>query len=253
MTLVPVPWQPWLYLTPHTLSLFVAAGKRLGRNIIFNSVRSPTGSYLATWRSYSDAVYLWDQYLHHGGAPASNPDTGQRNHLRGAAGDIIGTDATTQAACRAVGLVRDPNEAWHWNDPQWPTMPIIASNPAAAGGGATPIGDDSMSAADVADLKAWMTAALYVPGQPYTWAQAANNSAAAAADALTKPSPASGQFRPIDVLVSQTVATLTAVNKLPTTASSGGTGTGASTQDIVAALKPLFDALPAAVRAAIIK
>lgn len=132
-SLVPIPWQPALFLTPHTLSYLLEASRRLGQNIFLQ------GSD-AAWRSYARQAYLYDQYKNHGGNVASSPDPpGQRNHMRGAAFDAIRTDATAQAAFRAVGLVRDAAESWHWNDPTWASMPIIPTNTSTAGGGSTPL------------------------------------------------------------------------------------------------------------------
>lgn len=127
--LVPVPWQPHLFLTPDTLALLVAAGEKLGKplHIVGND---------GAWREYAKQKYYYDGWVARkpGFNVASNPDTGQRSHMRGAAFDLINTDAATQAACRAVGLIRDPVESWHWNNPRWASMPIIKANTATAGG-----------------------------------------------------------------------------------------------------------------------
>lgn len=123
--LVPIPWQPGYYLTPDTLAYLVAAGAKLGTQL----------TVVDAWRSYAEQAYYYDQYLHHGGPPASNPDTGQRNHMRGAAFDLARTDAAVQAACRSVGLIRDAAETWHWNNPNWANMPIIPTNTTTTGGG----------------------------------------------------------------------------------------------------------------------
>lgn len=129
--LVPIPWQPGYYLTPDTLAYLKAAGNKLGTNLIV----------VDAWRSYAEQAYYYDQYINHGGPPASNPDTGQRNHMRGAAFDLQRTDATVQAACKVVGLIRDADESWHWNNPYWANMPIIPTNDTttAGGGNSTPI------------------------------------------------------------------------------------------------------------------
>lgn len=132
MSLVPIPWQPHLFLTPSTLALLQAASARRGRNL---HVFGADGA----WRPYAVQKRLYDLYKAGKGNIASNPDTGQRSHLRGAAFDLILTDAATQAACRAVGLVRDPAESWHWNNPAWASMPIIKTNTTTAGSGAVPI------------------------------------------------------------------------------------------------------------------
>lgn len=134
--LVPIPWQPGYYLTPDTLAYLRAAGNKLGTNLIVTDA----------WRSYAEQAYYYDQYKNHGGNPASSPDTGLRQHMRGAAFDLQRTDATVQAACKSVGLVRDYDEAWHWNNPYWASMPIIPVNDTATAGGgsSTPIEEDDM-------------------------------------------------------------------------------------------------------------
>jgi hypothetical protein len=73
--------------------------------------------------------------------------------MRGGAFDLINTDAATQAACRAVGLVRDKKEAWHWNNPRWASMPIIKTNTATSSGTITQIEDeeDMPTAAEIAE------------------------------------------------------------------------------------------------------
>lgn len=121
--LVPVPWQPGYKLTPDTLALLLAASARLGSNI-----------YLVdAWRSYEYQKRLRVGYETVGPPQynyASDPDdpNAQNNHMRGAAFDTFKTDAATQAACRAVGLVRDASESWHWNNPNWRNMPIIPTD-----------------------------------------------------------------------------------------------------------------------------
>jgi hypothetical protein len=134
-TLVPIPWQPEYFLTPHTLAILEDASRRLGHNIIV----------VDAWRSKATQQGYWDAYQAYlnGTGPwaptASNPENGQRNHMRGAAWDARDTDPATQAACRAAGAIRDAAENWHWNDPQWVSMPIIPTNTTTAGGGSTPI------------------------------------------------------------------------------------------------------------------
>lgn len=127
--LVMIPWQPGYYLTPSTLKLLEEACNVLGGHIMVTDA----------WRSYAEQAYYYDQYINHGGPPASNPDTGQRNHMRGAAFDSGRTDLIAQAAFRKVGLIRDAVESWHWNDPNWQNMPVIPTNTNTAGGGATPL------------------------------------------------------------------------------------------------------------------
>lgn len=119
--LVQVPWQPECWLTPDTLSYLVAASNRIGTELYIN------GSDGA-WRAYAEQKRLYDLYLSGQGNVASNPDTGQRNHMRGAAFDLFRTDDEVQSVCRAVGLVRDADESWHWNNPNWVNMPIIKEN-----------------------------------------------------------------------------------------------------------------------------
>lgn len=131
MPLVQVPYAPGVWCTPDTLDRLADACRRAGHNIPLSE----------GWRSYAQQAYYYDQYLHHGGPPASNPDTGQRNHMRGAAFDIV--NKADRAAMLAAGFTPDADEWWHFNNPNWPNMPIIPVNlwlgTATAGGGATPI------------------------------------------------------------------------------------------------------------------
>jgi hypothetical protein len=80
-----------------------------------------------------------------------------------------------------------------------------------AGDGYTPIEGDDMSA-EAERMIAELHKTLIVPGQGYSYANAANVAASTAADALVKPSSFSAGFRPIDVLVSQVPAILKAVS-----------------------------------------
>ena len=118
--LVPIPWQPDLYLTPSTLAYLQRASDLYGARL---RVVSPDGA----WRSYERQKYLYDLWLKGLGNTASDPDTGQRNHMRGAAFDLVLTNSVAQNACRAAGLIRDAAEPWHWNDPNWRNMPIIST------------------------------------------------------------------------------------------------------------------------------
>jgi len=138
MSLIPIPWQPNIHLTPDTLALLVAASDRLKTQL---RVASPDGG----WRAYAAQKKYYDAYRAYVAGrgpkspPASNPDTGNRFHMRGAAFDLVRSDAAAQAACRAVGLVRDPVESWHWNNPRWASMPIIFSNTNTASTNSKPI------------------------------------------------------------------------------------------------------------------
>lgn len=148
--LVQIPWQPLYWLTPHTLNLLVAASRRLGYNGTTTGLMLYTGDkrgLLSAWRSYAMQLMLWLAYLA-GGNVASNPDSGARMHMRGGAFDLVRTDLAAQAACRAVGLIQDPVEDWHWNDPLGTSMPIIKTNTALASDGITPLieGGSAMSA-----------------------------------------------------------------------------------------------------------
>lgn len=143
--LVSIPWQPELKLHPDALALLQAASKRVGRNLYLYNGDS-------AWRSYARQKALWDAYLA-GGNIASNPDTGQRSHMRGAAFDLIDTSAAVQAACVAVGLKRDPKESWHWNHPNWANMPIIPADIPA------PIVKDDIMATNFVDTSTYTNGA----------------------------------------------------------------------------------------------
>ena len=133
MTLVPIPTElvsshvsKTLYLRPETLALLEDASERAGRPLKLTGSRS-------AWRSYAEQLALWVAYQNGTGNLASHPDTGTRPHMRGAAFDLSSTSASTQAACRAVGLIREPSESWHWNHPDWASMPVIKTLPAGTG------------------------------------------------------------------------------------------------------------------------
>jgi len=128
--LVRIPWQPSLWLAPSTLALLEDASRRLGRNIYLNGPD-------AAWRSEARQRYLWD-INGHNPAKANDPERGQRAHMRAAAVDAP-TDAATRSALIAAGMLPDPNEKWHFNDPHWPFMPIIKTNTAAAASSAISI------------------------------------------------------------------------------------------------------------------
>lgn len=133
MTLVPIPWQPHLYLTPRTLGYLESASARVGRNLYLNDSQYTRIS--PAWRSYAQQKTAWDLFIAKKGPVASNPDTGQRSHMRGAAFDLRETTKAVRSACAAVGLIPDKDEAWHWNDPAWASMPIIPTLPSSGGGG----------------------------------------------------------------------------------------------------------------------
>jgi hypothetical protein len=127
--LVPIPWQPHLYLTPHTLYYLVRASQKVGRNLYLYDAKYREIS--PAWRSYAQQKTAWLNSVHGDGPPASNPDSGNRYHMRGAAFDLRDVSPEVQHACHSVGLIRDTVENWHWNDPAWASMPII---PTRAGG-----------------------------------------------------------------------------------------------------------------------
>jgi hypothetical protein len=118
MSLVPIPYQPGFKLTQSTLNLLMEAGRIAGHEITVTDA----------WRSYAEQAYYWDQYINHGGNVASNPDTGQRNHMRGAAVDILNTGSVNRNAMLSAGFTPDPDESWHFNDPNWQNMPIIPTD-----------------------------------------------------------------------------------------------------------------------------
>jgi hypothetical protein len=134
-SLVPVPWQPWYFLTPDTLARLQVANGYAGHEI----------TLVDAWRSWVLQNGFWvarQNYLYHGGPyapPASNPDTGQRNHMRGGAVDIAYPTPENRAAMLRAGFTPDPDEPWHFNNPNWPNMPIIPTNTWTAGGGSVPI------------------------------------------------------------------------------------------------------------------
>jgi hypothetical protein len=56
MTLVPIPWQPYLSLTPSTLALLVAASKRVGADLYLYGAES-------AWRSYASQAAKYRRFL----------------------------------------------------------------------------------------------------------------------------------------------------------------------------------------------
>lgn len=142
--LVPIPWQPHYFLTPDTLTMLQLASAHAGHNINVNDA----------WRSYAEQKGYWDAYQNylHGGpyaAIASNPDTGQRNHMRGAAVDIA--NRADRAAMLAVGFTPDGDEWWHFNNPRWASMPIIPTNTGSASSGATPLAEAAAPALNLSE------------------------------------------------------------------------------------------------------
>lgn len=133
-TLYPIPWNDDLYLTRDTLDMLGRASELAGHNIECSEA----------WRTYLAQKGFWDArqaYLNGTGPyapPASNPDdpNGQNNHRRAAAVDIV--NLADRPFMLAAGFTADPDEDWHFNNPNWRNMPII-NEPALAGLPATPI------------------------------------------------------------------------------------------------------------------
>ena len=139
--LVQIPYQPECWVTPVLLTRLQDANRRAGHNIPINGADG-------AWRSQAQQIVFWNAYQAylHGGpyAPiASNPYTGQRNHMRGAAVDI--ERYSDRQYMLAAGFLPDPDEWWHFNVPGWENMPIIPDNTTASGGNSTPIPEDDMS------------------------------------------------------------------------------------------------------------
>jgi hypothetical protein len=143
--LVEVPGHPGFFLTPSTLHYYQLLCAEMRTNLGFSST-------VACWRSYASQAALYADYLR-GGSPASNPDNGQRNHMRGAAFDLLSVTAAVRTAAVRVGLAPDTlsGELWHWNDPNWRNMPIIPTNTVTAGMTSTLI-PDILKEQDMTDL-----------------------------------------------------------------------------------------------------
>lgn len=133
--LVAVPYAPQYKGTPRAVARLLRACQIAGHNIPLTD----------GWRSFASQAYYWDQYINHHGAPASNPYTGQRNHMRGEAFDIE-NPSQDGPAMAAAGFVRDAVESWHYNDPDWSSMPIIydddSGNTTVSGGAPAQIVED---------------------------------------------------------------------------------------------------------------
>lgn len=255
MSLVQIPWQPDLWLAPSTLGYLLKLRDRIGYNPFV--VRSG-----GAWRAYYSQKYYWDGWVARrpGFSPASNPDTGPRQHMRGAAFDLLDTSAAMQRHCRALGLIREPSEAWHWNDPRWASMPVIKTNTSAAGGGSTPIDpkEYEMSASDTATIikllseihQPLLNGALEQIGridkntgethqaiyETEQW-EGINARLGRVAAAVEGGKPAT-----VQIDAAALAATLAPLLK-----------TGATAEDIVTALRGEFDAIPGKVRANLIK
>jgi hypothetical protein len=113
--LTPVPWQTHLLVHTDLLVKLEQIQTRLGR---------PPMLYreLSAWRSYAEQKELYERLPP---GMASSPDFGNRTHMRGVAADLADVSPTMQRACVAVGLQRDPAEAWHWQLPTFRNYPII--------------------------------------------------------------------------------------------------------------------------------
>ncbi len=122
MSLVPIPWQPELFIHSDMLARLQAVRADMGRDPLLYGENS-------AWRSYAQQKALWDAYQNGTGNPASNPDTGNRTHMRGVAADLRDTSLAMQRALQRAGLQRDPVEAWHWQLPDWSEYPIIPELP----------------------------------------------------------------------------------------------------------------------------
>jgi hypothetical protein len=144
MGLVRIPNETNAFCDSATLTRYNRACEIAGHRIDVNSsyasiLRGPADG---AWRPYAEQARLYALFLAGKGNTASDPDKGQRNHMRGAALDI-GNRADRQAMLDA-GFLPDPGEWWHFNDPNWARMPIIKTLP--AGLDISPIGEDDMGA-----------------------------------------------------------------------------------------------------------
>lgn len=120
--LTPIPWQPNLWVHVDLLAKLEEIRARLGRDPMLYGSRS-------AWRSHAQQAALYDDYKTGRGPIASNPNTGNRTHMRGVAADFRDTSTAMARACGAVGLQRDPAERWHWQLTNWRAYPIITELP----------------------------------------------------------------------------------------------------------------------------
>lgn len=116
-SLVNIPWQPGFKVTPRLLVRLQVASHLAGHNIIVDDA----------WRDFEEQLYYWNRYVAKtpGWTIASNPNDpkAQNNHLRGEAVDIV--NQSDRKFMLAAGFTADANEWWHFNDPDWASMPII--------------------------------------------------------------------------------------------------------------------------------
>ncbi len=145
MPLVQRRGQPHLLVHPDFEAKLQKAEGRLGRPIRLNDIKSPQGEYLAAWRSYAGAVYLWALWLAGKGSKASNPDSGPLTHLRGVGGDLLVWTADIIAALKWAGIQVNgvAGEPWHIQLANYLNYPIIKTHTSPAGNSGAPItGDD---------------------------------------------------------------------------------------------------------------
>jgi len=117
-----VPWQPGLHVHVDLLVKLEQVRAAMGRSPLLYSP-------LSGWRSHAEQEALWLAHLAGRGNVASNPNTGNRTHMRGVAADLQDYSPAMQRALVAAGLQRDPAEAWHWQLPSWRDYPIIPTMP----------------------------------------------------------------------------------------------------------------------------
>jgi hypothetical protein len=121
VALVPVAGQAQLLLEANTAEKYKLLRERVhARSQKWLFITAPYGAF----RKYSEQAWLREQWEK--GVPgffyAADPDTPQANHLKGCAFDLnnwasVGQAVITEEAKR-LGLVRDPSEPWHWNNPE---------------------------------------------------------------------------------------------------------------------------------------
>ena len=145
MSLVQIPWQPYLWVHHDFLARLTVASNRYGRNILLNTEKSPLGEYVSAWRSWASTVYLWNGFVNHlpGFNSASNPNNGPRSHQRGVGGDLATWPSALKAALQSAGIQVDGvhGEPWHIQLPNFMAYPIISTNTGTAGGSSTKIPD----------------------------------------------------------------------------------------------------------------
>jgi hypothetical protein len=188
-------------------------------------VRLFKARYTAGW---SSGVWWNGQFWRKKAGAAVAAVPGTSNHGWGRAVDVGGYGGSSSTAahqwirdhCAAYGYSwatgRASGEPWH--------LEFVGAITSTAGGSGTPIEEDFLSELSDQEQRQLyndmrgLALGAYIPNAGYTYDAHFLNLLTEIRDALLKPNSYTGQFRPMDVLVSQVPAILTRVSALNPTA-----------------------------------